>query len=269
MKGLRRALSMGARPHHKLTKQQLFDQLRAASAGATEDLASLNSEVMERTFNYHDFREPILRKKEKRSAELMLADRPGVSDELKAAIKRGTDRLRREIEEDRAQAHGQAEFEQAISSDELDNFYRGMFGGALDPLLRSFREGRLFHAANYSFASFLEAEAEQRTEDVHKFEELREKAELALQTDSVEYKSAAAMYHFRISPSTTDRAKFLDKDRRVVNPDHLETDVAKEYWKWWRRYNRATVTYQWKDDSGVAYDARSFTQTNTEEDHAR
>lgn len=184
---------------------------------------------------------------------------------LKRAQTQGHERLATAIEGAailQAQVADAGKVDAVISEEELNVFYAQRYGPEWIEYPRRFKEINLFQAQSWGFASFITATKEDRDKDMAEYKKAESFANLCGQIKSADFIAITALWQIRIAPTLAERARFLDEDREC-RPAGMKDDLKKQYWIWWRAYNRATRVFKWVDASNVAYDERNF---NADED---
>ncbi len=145
-----------------------------------------------------------------------------------------------------------------VMHQEIVKHYRDTHWHEYAPMLQKYVDGTLFHAQTYGWITFLGADAKTRRADDVAFESLQAMASLCGDEDGLTFRSARAMWILRIVPSIERRHMFTDEDGTLANVNAFQGDLKKTYWRQWRAYNLSTLNWKWVDDSGVAYDERTF-----------
>ncbi len=160
-----------------------------------------------------------------------------------------------------AQAHVEAlpSNPYVVTHQEIVKYYRDTHWPEYAPMLQAYVDGSLFNAQTYGWATFLCCDAKTRRADDEAFVKLQAMASLCGDEDGVTYRSAMALWVTRVLPSIAVRRRFTDEEgMTLANVNGFSKELKKEYWTWWRNYNTSTVKWNWKDESGVAYDDRHF-----------
>lgn len=166
-------------------------------------------------------------------------------------------RLKAEKEAAQAEVDKLKDNPYVVTHGEIANYFRGRHWNEYSPLLDKFVAGTLFECQAYGWAAFLTVDYKVHRQDLATFDKLAELASVCSDEDGVTFKNIRAMWAMRMVPSMSMRARFTD-DGSVANVAAFSRELKKEYWTWFRRYNTATVIWNWKDDSGVAFDDRVF-----------
>jgi hypothetical protein len=147
-----------------------------------------------------------------------------------------------------------------INPTEVQTYYVRRYAGEWNKILQSWQEGTLMVAQTYGWGSFLVARGSTVAEDTKAYRHAEGIATLVAQIDGPSFQAMRALWQTRVMPTTHARREFLSDNEStgVVELAGLKPEQRRRYWQWWRAYNNMTLRYQWTDDSGIAYDERSF-----------
>ena len=146
-----------------------------------------------------------------------------------------------------------ADNDQALSQEEVDAFFRRKYLPEYEGKLQAWKDGILFAAQSYGFASMLLASVETRLEDDRAFHHIQALAGLVGEERSGEWDEIKQFWIHRIFPTPEWRQQFLDSEGNLISTFALKEAAQREHDQARDKFNKATKRYGWKDDSGVAY----------------
>lgn len=173
----------------------------------------------------------------------------------------GQRRIKRQEEElIRAKASLQhlGDAQNAISHEEVVENYRRTHKRMLEETIARFRDGSLFKCREWGWTRFITAEGDDIDADRAAYRLAETHAMLCEEDETQAFWEIREFFRIRIQPSKYWRKKFLDEDGEMAGLKDMKKEAVKDYWQAWIRYNTTTVKYGWADESGMAYDERSF-----------
>lgn len=127
---------------------------------------------------------------------------------------------------------------------------------AFNEIWKVYQAGELFHAQAYGFLTFLTATEQQIKDDRAAWKNLEDKMNAAVERETVRGRELWAFWVSRIMPSIGDRRALLDTDASLKPMASMNEGQRARFRIWQREYNEATRAWNWRDDTGVAYDER-------------
>lgn len=244
------------RPLGKLTKQQLF----AYAAENPEDVAQMSfcRELLHRRAIEVQILEATDKIQERGIAARRSLARAGGTDS-EARYQRLVADLEKDLARARAEVVNLPNNDYVVTHAEICAYFRARHWPEYEPMLKQYQEGTLFTAQRNGFAAFLGADPKDRLQDLKVWEKMSAWAGLCNDESGLTFLDAKALYAMRIIPSMSERQRFTTDDGMVANVHAFSEELQKDFYRWQNRYNAATLTHQWIDDSGVAYDTRQFT----------
>ncbi len=254
-----------------LSKEQLFqypDAMRKPDGSVTDDhywnfcmelIARNGTEVIIADRVSHAQR----RRDEARREAVNFTPREG-QEEADAAIQKGllnrVTYAERNLDTAKRDAEKARKETKTVSRAEIEAHFRAANAGKWEEAVRRFRQGALFSAQKHGFADMLMAPKQEVIYDRKEWAECEVLGILCSEQDVEEFKNMKALFQIRIMPSFESRERFLEEGGKAVSTN-LKDAEKWEYRRWFREYNGMTLKMQWRDSSGVAYNAAQFDPT--------
>jgi hypothetical protein len=250
-----KAFAGGPRPLKNLSKAQLF-LYPIANPGPEEDFLFCKEVLFRRNI----FEQTLVnvRKIKDQLAQMELYTATAENKESKSYGEARVSALKANLETAIKEAAEVASRPDALSHEEVIEAYKKIHLPKWMECWTKFKAGTLFICQDWGWTRFLTADPKDIDPDKAAYKMAETHAMMCEIDGQKEFQEIKLMYQIRIFPTGNFRRKFLDDDGSMTTLSEMTKEREREYWAAWIFYNETTFRMNWADESGVAYDERSF-----------